>query len=320
MFRRADELRRLLRNVAPRSITVDAYGDLPASFEVTVDAEDAALGVPFFETQGHVRETPSEFESSGGAVIERQRTPERHELRLSDEPFAIEGSHSVPVGSNLAAFVTSSETVRASLAALLDSFSETVGVEVDVQVERHVSRRLERASESVIESDYFARLDGLSNLGSAEHRPKVKEATLDVSRGEATDAEWEFDLSDHDAVFADALGDRRGKTDHLREARRSSGFTQQFDWEVENRRGGLSANVIYESENAPRYLDELRRRGVETPASTTFLFEYDGRGTKTSFSLDFETDGDPTTSIAERLNSWTGFVPLPVAPLVSYIS
>lgn len=320
MFRSASELRKLVGRVAPRPVTVGVDCDLPSSFEVSIESEEPASAFPFFQTHGSLHETPSGFDSSGKALIERKRKPERHELRLVDEPLALEGSHSVPVNSDLAALVETSDAVRASLAALLGNFSETVGADVNVELRRHSSQRFERADETVVESEYLARLDGLGKSAPSGGAPSVEEASVGVSRGDATDADWNLDVSGHDGIFADALGDRRyGKTDHVLAARRRSGFAQDIVWEVENGRDGVSAEVSYDSENAARYAEELTERGVETPARTNASFEYEG-GATTSLSLDFETDGDPTESVRDRLGSWVGFVPLPVAPFVSYIS
>lgn len=321
MFRPVAELRRFVEDVAPRSVSVDAYGDLPASFEVSVDAEGAVFGGPFFETEGRIRETPAEFESSGHVVVEQRHAPERHELRLLEEPLAVEGSHVTSVGSDVAVFVGSSDTLRASVEALIGSFSETVGDAVDANVERHASDRVERAGTTMVDAEYVVRLDGLGSVGpTGIETPTVKEATVDVSRGDETTARWDFDVSDHDGVFSVALGERHPVADAVREARHRTGFAHELVWTVKNGRDGVTVEATYESENASEYLDELRRRGVDTPARTTVGFEYNGRGRKTSFSLDFETDGDPTAGVRDRLDAWTGFVPLPVAPFLRYLS
>ena len=320
MFRPVAELRRFVEDVAPRSVTVDAEGDLPASFDLSVDAEGGVFGGPFFETEGRIRETPAEFESSGNAVVEQRRAADRHELRLLDEPLAVEGSHVTPVGSDVAVFVGSSDTLRASVEALIGSFSGTVGDAVDATVERHSSDRVERAGTTVVDADYLVRLDGLGSVGpTGVGAPTVKEATVDVSRGDETTARWGFNIGDHDGVFSVALGERHPVADAVRGARRSTGFAQKFVWEVENARDGVSVEATYESENASEYLDELRRRGVGTPARTTLDFGYDS-GDTTSLSLDFETDGDPTTGLRDRLDAWTWFVPLPLAPFLRYLS
>ncbi|MFP4174653.1 MAG: hypothetical protein ACLFSW_02600 [Halobacteriales archaeon] len=319
MFRPVAELRRLVEDTAPRSVTVDARGDLPVSFDLSLDAEGGVFGGPFFETEGRIRETPAEFESSGNAVIEQRRATERHELRLLDEPFAVEGSHVVPVGSDVAVFVRSSDTLRASVEALLGSFYPTVGNSVDARVDRHVSDRVERAGTTVVDADYLVRLDGLGSIEPTDGGLTVEDAEVDVSRGDETTALWGFEVADHDGVFSAALGDHLPETDAVREARRSTGFTQEFVWEVENARDGVTVEATYESENASLYIEELRRRGVDTPARTTLDFGYDS-GDTTSLSLDFETEGGPTTGLRNRLDAWTGFVPLPLAPFLRYLS
>jgi len=324
MFRRPSEIRELVETVRPRSVVVEAEGDLPESFDLFFDAEEADLPGPRFETDGELRETPSGFESTGAVVVERRRPEEVHEVSLvEDGGFAVEGSHLVPVDSRLAAFVESTDAVRNTLSWLLSVVSTAVGTEVEAKVETHEVERRGFEGKTVVDVEYIASLEGLGGVSRTEggRALGVNEATVRVSRGEETTVYWEIDLRNHQRLFADALADRGyAKADKLREARRRSEFTEELDWRSENGRRGFSAEVVYGTENAPRYLDELRRRGLETPAHTSFGFELDTRGKTKSGSVEFETDGDVTAGPRERLDAWTGFVPLPVAPLVSYIS
>ena len=313
MFRRVEELRKLVECVAPRSVRVDAEGDLPESLRVSLEAEGAALGAPFFETEGCIRETPSGLTSSGDVAVEERRTPEHHELRLVDSPLAVEGSHAVPADSLSASFVETPGTVRATVASLLSSLSSTLGAEAGVGVERHASERAERDGTTVVDSEYVVRIDAPGNA-----RPEVEEAQLGVSRGDETTVRWRFDVADHGGLFAAALDDRGYDGGGVRSARRRSGFAQEVDWSAENGRDGASAELVYGSENAADYTEELERRGIQTPARTSFGFEY-GADRTTSLSFDLETDGNPTASLRDRLDAWTAFVPLPVAPLLSYI-
>ncbi len=324
MFRRASEIRELVETVRPQSVVAEAEGELPESLDLFFDAEEAEPPGPLFETDGELRETPSGFESTGAVVVERRRPEEVHEVSLVDDGgYAVEGSHLIPVDSRLSAFVESSDALRNTLSWLLGVVSTGVGVGVDVEVETHDVERRGFEGKTVVDVEYVARLEGLGGVSETEggRALQVEEATVRASRGDETTVYWETDLRNHGRLFSDALTDRGyANADELREARRRSEFVEEIDWRCENRQRGFSAEVFYETENASRYLDELRRRGLETPADTSFGFELDTRGETKSTTLEFETNGDVTAGPRERLGAWTGFVPLPVAPVVSYIS
>jgi hypothetical protein len=252
--------------------------------------------------------------------VYRERPTELHELRIVDDPFAVEGSHVVPVNSPVAGFVGSSETVRAVVDSFLTSVSETVGSEVSVYIDAHASERTQHRGVTAVDADYTARLDGLRDAAGMR-TPTVDEAAVDLSRGDETEANWSFDLRNHGTLSAVSLNDRGYEgAEKLRRARQRSGFAQEVNWTAENRRGAVSAEVSYTSENTATYLEELRDTGVPTPARSSFDLGYNVGDGKTSLSLDFETDGEPTASLRDRLGAWTAFVPLPVAPVVYYIS
>jgi hypothetical protein len=313
------ELRRLVEGFAPRSAHVEVDADLPERLELTVDAEDAALPTPFFETQGLVHETPSGFRSTGDTTVYRSRPPEVHELRLTDDPLALEGSHVVPVTSPVAGFVASPDTVRASVSSFLAALSETVGAEVEVGIEEHTSERTLHGDVTAVDAEYAARLDGLVDVTESEGKPpEFNDATLDISRGDETRLRWGFDLSNHGALFATPLKDRG--YGGIQEARNRSGFTQEVEWCAESTRSAVSAEVSYTTQNAPLYLEELSGRGIPTPTRRSLRFEYDKSGGKTSVSFDSQTDGEPNEGVRDRLEDWTAFVPSPVAPFLSYIS
>lgn len=319
MFHRPAEIRRLVEDIAPRSVHVEAKGNLPVSFEVSAEGEGAALGTPFFETDGELRETPSSFVSSGTAALETDRRDELHEVRLVDDGSTIEAKHAVPVGSDLAALLSSHEGVRSAVGSFLASFSPALGSAVDAEVTSHESGTV-GSGDRKVEADYTVRLDGVEGVARTRRGGLgIDEASVTVSGGDGTEVRWGFDVRNHARLFSEAVDADGYSRSELREARRCSGFAQEVDWSAENTRAGVSIGAEYVSENAESYLEELRDRGVATPARTSYGFEYDSRAEKTSMSFGSETDGDPTAGFRGRLDSWTGFLPLPVASLVAYI-
>lgn len=312
MFRRPDELWDAVERLAPRAVHLDAEGNLPFSFELLVDGESGVT--PFFETSGRVRETSGQLESSGSVTVGRERSEERHEIEVVEGPMVV-GSHTVPAGSDISFLIGSRNAVRETIASLLRSVSPAVVEDLDARVERYDAERVRRDGESVVDSEYAVRLGGLDEGRRDGKHLQVNEATATVSRGTETAARWDIDVRNHVGLFA-----REDTTrDTVREAREKTGFGVKVDWDVHNRRDGVSAEVRYTTQNGPEYADELGRRGIEIPPRTAFKIGFDV-GDTTEVSFEFETDGSPTAGLRDRMRRWEGFAPLPVAAFLSYIS
>lgn len=321
MFRHPSEIKNFLQRANPDSALIEAEADLPSSLEVLLEADGAEVVGPTFETEGWINESSSGFETSGSLVLGRRNRKETHELSLKerDKDFALKGSHVVPADSHIAAFVASQEGLVGTLTAGLTSVSPSLGSRLSVDVESHESRR----RDGVVDTEYVTRLGGLREPGSTDRNGgmSVKEATVDVSRGKETECSWDFDVQNHRSLFCEVLTDRGYQRAYeLSELRRELGFGVNSQWSVESTGQNVSAELSYDAENASAYTEELRRRGIETPARTSFDVCLDSRRRGTSVSFEFKTDGNLSAGLGERLESWVGFVPLPLAPLVSYIS
>jgi hypothetical protein len=321
MFRHPSEIKSLLQRYNPDSVLIKAEADLPRSLEFLLEADGVNIG-PTFEAEGWIRESPLAFESSGSVTIGRRNPEETHELSIEEreDGFALRGSHLIPADSRLAAFVVSEEGLDGTLTEGLSSVSPSLGSQLTVDVESHEARRRD---DGVVDSEYVARLSefrGHASKGNSENM-SVKEAAVDISRGEETVCSWVFDLQNHRDLFSEILADRGYRRAYeLSEQRRESGFGVESRWRAKNSGGEVSVEINYGADNASVYMDELRQRSIKTPARTSFNVGLNTRGSTTSASIEFETDGNLDARLDERLESWVGFVPLPLAPLVSYIS
>ena len=316
------DLRRLHEAVQPRSARIESEGELPASFELQFEGEGAEIPLPQFESEGHVRETPSSFESSGELGLRKKGPEELHELRLvehaadeegddTDVEYVLEGRHRTQASGTAAVF-SSPESVGELFGSALASFSERLGAVVETEVKKHRFDRKGHSPADSADAEYAVRLAGLGGAFEAgEKRLRVEEAELTASRGDELAFGWDFDIQNHGGVSAKYFVEGFGAHEILA-ARRVSGFEEHLEWDLRNTDTGVSLGVEYETENASGYVDELRRRGFETPARTSFDFGLNTRGTTTFGSFDYETDGDPTAGFGERLTAWVGFLPLPL--------
>lgn len=321
MFRHPSEIKSLLQRANPDSVLLEAEADLPNSLEVLLEADGADVVGPSFETEGWIRESSSGFETSGSVILGRRNREETHELSIEerDRDFALKGSHILPADSHIAALVVSQESLVGTLTSGLTSISPSLGSQLTVDVESHEFQR----HDGELDAEYVARLDGLGKTGSTDRNGSlsVKEATVDVSRGKETACSWGFDLQNHRNLFCEVLADRGYQRAYeLSELRRELGFGVESQWSAESSGGNVSIEVSYDAEKASAYINELLRRNIETPARTSFNVSLNTRRSSTSVSFELETDGDLSAGPGKRLESWVGFVPLPLAPLVSYIS
>jgi len=313
------DLRRIHDAVQPRSALIEAEGEIPASFELHLDARDIDAPLPRFECEGYLRETPSRFESSGELRFDRSGPEELHEIRLveniTDEgkEYAVEGKHRVPASSTTAAVVSSTESIKKLVSNLLARFSERLGSLVEAEVETHHFNREERVPTAVVEAEYTVRLIGLGKFTGARRRHlRVKKAELTVSRGDELTCVWETDLRNHGSLFTDSSTLDGFDAHAVRTARRRSDFCLSLDWRARSSQDDILLEMKYDTENTARYVEELNRRGFEIPARTSFDFELDTRGSTTATSFEYETEGDPEASFRKRFAAWLSFLPLPV--------
>jgi len=337
------DLVRAIEAVEPRSAVVEAEGEPPASFELLVEADGVGAPLPTFESEGEIRETPSRFESSGSFSVGGEARDETHEISLLEggerlsgegregkkervrgddetEGYVLEGSHVVGGETSLATLLSSADGVRELVVSALGVLSDRLGSVVDAEVVEHTADHGTRDGRDIVDAEYTVLLTGLDRFvkGSdvGDEGIRVEEARVSFSRGEGFGCSWEFDVRNHGQLFAGVLDESEMEArglHELREARRESGFACELDWRAKHTGDGISAEARYETENASRYADELRNRGVETPSSTSFAFELDTRGSTTAASFDSETHGGTASSFGEGLEAWLAFLPTPLA-------
>jgi hypothetical protein len=339
------DLMRAIEAVEPRSAVVEAEGEPPASFELLLEADGVGVPLPTFESEGFVRETPSQFESSGSFSVGGEAEDETHEIILREggkrtqegrvekrtegeiqgqdsegvDGYLLEGSHVVGDETALATLLSSADGVRELVASEVGAVSRRLGAAVDTEVLTHRTDHGTRDRRGVVDAEYTARLTGLDRLSgnigteAGDGSLRIEGAHASFSRGDGLDCAWNLDVRNHGGLFTRILDEPGVEAYVLHEARQASGFTCELDWEAEHTERGLSAEARYETENASMYADELRNRGLETPSHTSFDFELDTRGSKTAVSFDSETHGDTTSSFGEGLEDWLVFLPTPAA-------
>lgn len=323
------DLRRLFDAVKPRSAFVEAEGELPSSFELSAEADGVDAPFPEVETEGHVRETPSRFESSGFLRVDMSATDETHEMRLVEgseadgegtDYYLVEGSHVVPTGTAVAALLSSHDGVRELVQTVFGWVSERLRAVLDFKIEDHSSKRDTRDGEKVVYTEYVVRLHGL-DIFSESGRMRVEEANVTFSRGDGLSFSWEFDVRNHGGFFEKLLDDGGYQDAHaLLEARRVSASSELLDWRAVLSNRDAEAEVSYEADNGSRYAEELAERGFDTPSRTSIAFELDTHGTTTDISFDSETTGETTADLGGRLDAWMVFLPLPVILLLLRLS
>lgn len=323
------DLRRLFDAVQPRSAFVEAEGELPSSFELTAEADGIDAPFPEFETEGHVHETPSRFESSGFLRVDMSATDETHEMRLvgrngvggdETEDYLFEGSHVVPAEKAVAALLSSHEGVRELVRMVLGWVSESLRGVLDFEVEEHSSERERREGETFVVSEYTVRLRDLDRL-SETGRMRVEKAEVTFSRGDELACSWGFDLRNHGGFLRRLLDDGGYQdADTLLKVRRATKFSESLDWRAALSDRDAEAEVSYEAENGSRYTEELAERGFDTPVPARIAFELDRQETKTGVSFDSETSGDATAEWGERLDAWIVLLPLPVVFVLHRLS
>ena len=313
------DLRGLFEAVQPRSASVEAEGELPSFFELNAEADGIDALFPDFETEGHVRETPSRFESSGFFRVGKESTDETHEVRLAENEsaddeakgYVVEGSHVVPGETAVATLLSSTDGVREIVDMVLGGVSENLRSSLDYGVEEHSAERELRDGEKVVVSEYSVRLRGLDNF-SGDGNMRVEKAEVTVSRGDELVCSWDFDVHNYGRFFAGILDDTGyEEADALLDARRDSEFSELLDWRADLSNRDAEADVSYEAENGSLYAEELAERGFDTPARTRLSFELDTREEEPSVSFDTEISGD-SVAFTERLDVWSPFLPLPV--------
>jgi len=294
------DLVRAIEAVEPRSAVVEAEGEPTASFELLVEADGVGAPIPTFESEGTLQETPSRFGSSGSFRVGGEARDETHEISLLEggerlsgegregkkervrgdndktEGYVLEGSHVVGGETSLATLLSSVDGVRQLVVSALGVLSDRLGSVVDTEVVEHTADHGTRDGRDIVDAEYTVLLTGLDRF-------------VESSEMEARELH------------------------ELREARRESGFACELGWRAKHTEKIISAEARYETENASRYADELRNRGVETPSGTSFTFELDTRGSTTAASFDSETHGGTPSSFGEGLEAWLAFLPLPAA-------
>ena len=313
------DLRMLFEAVQPRSASVEAEGELPYSFELNAEADGIDAPFPDFETEGHVRETPSLFESSGFFRVGKESTDEKHEVCLAENEseddqtkgYTVEGSHVVPGETAVAALLSSANGVRELVDMVLGGVSENMRSSLDYEVKEHSVERELRDGKKVVVSEYSVRLCGLDHF-SGDRRMRVEEAEVTVSRGNELVCSWDFDARNHGGFFVGLLDDTGyDETDALLNARRDSDFSELLDWQASLSNRVAEAEVSYEAENGSLYAEELAERGFDTSERTRLSFELDTVEETTSVSFNTEISGD-SAAFTERFDVWSRFLPLPV--------
>jgi len=311
------DLRRLFEAVQPRSASLEAEGELPSYFELTAEADGVGAPFPEFETEGHVRETVSRFESSGFLRVDTNATEETHEIRLNEdgderEEYLVEGSHVVPAGTAVATLLSSPNGVCELADTVLGLLSERLRAALDFEVEEHSSETDTRDGREVVRTEYSLRLRGLDALYDGG-RVRVEEAEVAFSRGDELAFSWEFDVRNYGGLLRCLLDDEGyDEADALLWARRAAEFSESIDWRASLSDRDAEAEVSYEAENGPRYTEELSENGFDTPGHARVAFELDTCGTTTKAFFGSELGGDTKADPEERLDSWLVLLPLPV--------